>query len=43
MVAISIIKNKKYNDLLYKLQKEKVSDLIDNYSNAESFLFEDIF
>ncbi len=43
MVAISIIKNKKYNDLLYKLQKEEVSDLIDNYSNEEGFLFEEKF
>ena len=43
MVAISIIKNKKYNDLLYKVQKEEVSDLIDNYSNEESFLFEEKF
>ena len=43
MVAISIITNKKYNDLLYQVQKADIKDLIDNYCEEDGFLFDEEF
>ena len=41
MVAISIITTKKYNDLLYKVQKTEVEDLNSIYGVEDSILFEE--
>ena len=41
MVAISIITTKKYNDLLYKVQKSEVEDLNSLYGVEDSILFEE--
>ena len=43
MTAINIIKNTKYNDLFYQVQKTEINQLFSKYNEEDSFLFEESF
>ncbi len=43
MTAINIIKNTKYNDLFYQVQKTEINELFSKYNEEENFLFEESF